>query len=127
MDITIDLSNVKNMYETTIVVTPEAGDSDYKKVVEKFESMIKENDGEIINLELWGSRKLAYPIAKHTHAYYAFVEFKAPGRLIGKMEQEFIYDTKVIRYLTVKLDKNAVAYNIKRREKGFGQAKEDKK
>lgn len=127
MDITIDLSNVKNKYETTFVVAPEGGDADYGKVVEKFEKLIKDNDGEISNLERWGSRKLAYPIAKHTHAYYAFVEFTAPGKLIGKLEQEFIYDTKVIRYLTVKLDKNAAAYNIKRREKGFGQAKEENK
>ena len=124
MDFSVDLSNVKNMYEATFLVNPDLSEQDYKTVVEKFEKLIKDNDGEIVNLEHWGQRRLAYPIGKKGKAYYTFVEFNAPGRLIAKLEQEFRYDERFIRYLTVKLDKFAAAFNKKRREQGFGKKKE---
>jgi small subunit ribosomal protein S6 len=119
MDFSVDLSNVKNMYETTFLVNSDLNDQEYQNVVAKFEKIIKDNDGEIVNLEHWGQRRLAYPIGKKGKAYYTFVEFNAPGRLIAKLEQEFRYDEKVVRYLTVKLDKFAAAFNKKRREQGF--------
>lgn len=107
------------MYETTFLVSSDLNDQDYQNVVAKFEKLIKDNDGEIVNLEHWGQRRLAYPIDKKGKAYYTFVEFNAPGRLIAKLEQEYRYDEKIVRYLTVKLDKYAAAFNKKRREQGF--------
>ena len=49
MDFKVDLTGVKNMYETTFLVVPEISESDYQKVVEKFVAIIKDFDGEIIN------------------------------------------------------------------------------
>lgn len=124
MDFSADFSKVKNMYETTFLVVPDNGESEYKKVVEKFEKMIKDHDGEIINLEHWGLRKLAYPIKKRNNAHYCFIEYKSTAPLIQRMEQEFTYDERIIRYLTVKLDKYHVAFNKKRREQGFGKKRD---
>lgn len=107
---------VKQNYEVTFIVAPTVDESEYKKITEKFGKLIKDHSGEILNTELWGSRKLAYPIERHTSGYYSLIEFKAPGTVIAKLEQELIYDERVIRFLTVKLDKFAVAYNNKRRE-----------
>lgn len=125
LDINVDLSGVKTMYETTFLVVPELDDAAYKGVTKKFEDLIKNSGGEIINLEHWGQRKLEYPIEKKNHAYYCYVEFNAPGSVIAKMEQEFLYDERVIRYLTVRVEKHHAAFNKKRREQGFGKKKEE--
>lgn len=125
VEIKTDLSGIQVMYETTFLVEPTLNEGDYKEVVSKFEKMIKNQGGEIINLENWGVKKLAYPIQNHTSAYYCYIEFNAKPSFIAEMEQEYLYDERIIRYLTVRVDKYHAAFNKKRREQGFGK-KEDK-
>ena len=125
LDINIDLSNVKNMYELTFLVTPELDEAGFKATTKKFEDIIRNGEGEVTNLEHWGKKPLAYQIRNHTHAYYCYLEFTAPGSIVGIVEQEFLYDERILRYLTVKVDKHHAAFNIKRREQGFGKKKEE--
>lgn len=113
------------MYEMTFIVVPNISEAEYKKVAGKFESMVTESGGKIINTEHWGQKKLAYPIRRNTSGYYCYVEFSSTGDLISKLEREFGYDEKILRYLTVKLDRHALEYNNKRRSGSF--AKKDKK
>jgi small subunit ribosomal protein S6 len=121
MEIKVKLPEVKGMYETTFLSSPELSEDQSRKVAAKFEKILKDGGANIINLEHWGNRKLAYTIGKHENAWYTFVEFSAPGTLIKKLEQEYHYDEQVIRYLTTSLDKHAIAFNKKRREHGFGK------
>ena len=114
----------KNEYETTFILAPDLPEAELKKAVDSYVKLVKEHDGEVHNIEHWGIRKLAYPIAKKTSGYYAYFEFRAYGELIPKLEQAYRYDVQVIRYLTVKLDKHHQAFNVKRREQGFGLRKE---
>lgn len=127
LELTIDLSGLKVEYETTFLVVPELSEADYKKVTKKFEDLITKGGGEVTNIEHWGQKKLAYTIDKRHNAYYCYVEFTSPTAVIGKMEQEFLYDESVIRFLTVRVEKHHRAFNKKRREQGFGKKKEDKK
>ena len=83
----------------------------------KFKNLIKDNGGEIVHEEEWGLRKLAYPIQKKTTGFYALLEFKADPAFINKFETEYRRDERIIRFLTVKLDKYAIEYNQKKREK----------
>ena len=119
---------VRKMYEVTFIVVPELNDSEYKKVAEKFEKLIKKHGGEIINIEHWGQQKLAYPIKRRGSGYYCYMEYFGDPDSIGKVEQEFIYDVQVIRYLTVRVDKFHQEYNKKRRDGSFNVDKkaEDK-
>lgn len=119
----IKAKSFKNDYETTFILSPELPESEHRAAVEKFVSLIKDNDGEVSNIEHWGMRRLAYPIKKKTNGYYAFLEFRAYGDLIATLEQAYRYDDQVIRYLTVRLDKHSFAFNNKRREQGFGLRK----
>ncbi|MCB9230275.1 MAG: 30S ribosomal protein S6 [Bacteroidia bacterium] len=111
------------MYETTFIVVPELSEMDYKKVAGKFEKLIKDSGCEIINVEHWGQQKLAYPVKRRTSGFYCYIEFIGEGDVIAKLEQEFIYDVQVIRYLTVRLDKYAQEYNTKRRAGSFNTDK----
>jgi small subunit ribosomal protein S6 len=124
LEISIDLSGLKVSYETTFLVVPELSEADYKKVAKKFEDLITKGGGEVTNIEHWGQKKLAYPIEKRHNAYYCYMEFTSPASVIPKLEQEYLYDESLIRFLTVRVEKHHAAFNKKRREQGFGKKKE---
>ncbi len=104
-----------NRYETVFIVTPVLSDVQMKETVDKFRSFLTEQGAKIINDEHWGLKKLAYPIKHKSTGFYQLFEFEAEGSLIEKLEIQFRRDEKVIRFLTMKMDKYAVAYSEKRR------------
>lgn len=104
-----------NQYEAVFIVTPVLSEPQVKETVKKFRDIITENGGEMIHEEDWGMKKLAYPIQKKSTGFYHLFEFKANPAFINKFEIEFRRDEKVIRFMTVKLDKYAAEYSQKRR------------
>jgi small subunit ribosomal protein S6 len=108
-------------YETVIVLTPLLSDEVAKEAIAKFSKILTDNGAEIIQEDNWGLRKLAYPIQKKTTGYYHLTEYKAPGELINKLEVEFRRDERVLRFLTIALDKHAIAYNDKKRSGAFNK------
>ena len=114
-----------NNYETVFIVTPVLSDAQVKEVADKFQGIITENGGQIVNVENWGLKKLAYPIQKKTTGFYFLVEFEAEGSLINKLETNYRRDERIIRFLTFKQDKYAVEYSEKRRAKLANKNKEE--
>lgn len=106
-----------NYYETVFILTPVLSDEQMKEAVVKFEDLLKAAGAEIVNEELWGLRKLAYPIEKKSTGFYCLLEFKADPQLIKKLETAYRRDERVLRFLTFRLDKYAVEYAEKRRHK----------
>ena len=106
-----------NQYETVFILTPVLSDEQMKEAVKKYEDQLTNNGAEIVHEESWGMKKLAYPIQKKSTGFYQLIEYKAEGDLIADVETAFRRDERVLRFLTVKLDKHAVAYNEKRRKK----------
>jgi small subunit ribosomal protein S6 len=102
-------------YETLIVVTPLLSEEQLKEVVAKFKKVLTDNGAEIVAEDNWGLKKLAYPIQKKSTGFYHLTEFKADGALINKLEVEYKRDERIMRFLTVALDKHAVAYNDRKR------------
>ncbi len=113
-----------NYYETVFILTPIFSDDQMKEAVEKFEGVLKANGGEIVNEELWGLRKLAYPIQKKSTGFYVLVEFKGESTIVNKLETAFRRDESVIRFLTFRLDKYAQEYAEKRRNLRASKASE---
>ena len=106
-----------NQYETVFILTPVLSDVQAKEAVEKFKGILAEQGAEIINEEAWGMKKLAYPIQKKSTGFYQMVEFKAEPTVVDKLEVAFRRDERVMRYLTVKMEKYAAEYAAKRRNK----------
>ncbi|MFA6949186.1 MAG: 30S ribosomal protein S6 [Lentimicrobiaceae bacterium] len=102
-------------YETVFIMTPVLSDEQMKEAVVKFQKLLKDKGAEIIYEDHWGLRKLAYPIQKKTSGFYHLIEFKSEGSLISDLEVAFKRDERFLRFLTVALDKHAVAYNEKKR------------
>ncbi|GAL89604.1 SSU ribosomal protein S6p [Jejuia pallidilutea] len=71
----------------------------------------------MISKEDWGLKKLAYPIQNKKSGFYHLFEYQVAGEVIEPLEVEFRRDERFMRYLTVTLDKHAVAWAERRREK----------
>ena len=106
-----------NNYETVFIATPVLSETQMKEAVDKIKSIITKNKGEIVGEENWGLRKLAYPIQKKSTGFYYLIEFKSEGTLVDKLETDYKRDERIIRFMTVKMDKYAVEYSEKRKSK----------
>ena len=104
-----------NKYETVFILTPVLSDEQTKEAVAKFKKILTDKGAEIVNEEAWGLKKLAYKIEKKTSGFYYLMEFNAEPEVISTIETAFRRDEKVIRFMTVKLDKYAALYAEKRR------------
>ena len=104
-----------NHYEAAFVLTPVLSEPQMKEAVEKFEKLLVENGGSILNREEWGLKKLAYPIQGKTTGFYALLQFDVEPEVIAKLETAFRRDERVLRFLTTRLDKSAYEYSEKRR------------
>ena len=116
---------MKKNYETVFILTPVLSDIQMKDAVLRFIKVITDNKGEVINEEHWGLKKLAYPIQHKNTGFYHLLEFKSEPSLISKLETELRRDEKVLRFLTVSIDKHALIYNERRRKGAFNN-KENK-
>ena len=94
-----------NQYETVFILTPVLSDVQAKETVAKFKKLLTDKGAEILNEEAWGLKKMAYAIQKKSTGFYCLLEFKAEPSVINRLETGYRRDEKVIRYLTVKLDK----------------------
>ena len=104
-----------NQYETVFILTPVLSDEQMKEAVNKFSGVLTSAGAEIISQENWGLKKLAYSIDKKSTGFYALIEFKAAPETIKKLEIAYRRDERVLRFLTVKMEKYAAEYAEKRR------------
>ena len=104
-------------YETVFIMTPVLSDEQMKETVDKYQKYLISKNAEIVYENNWGLRKLAYPIQKKSTGFYHLVEFKAEPEVIRDFEIMFKRDERILRFLTVALDKHSIAYNEKKRNK----------
>ena len=114
-----------NHYETVFIMTPVLSEEQMKETVEKFQKFLKSKDAEIVFEDNWGLRKLAYPIQKKRTGFYHLIEFKADPQIIREWEVTFKRDERILRFLTVALEKHAIAYNEKKRARAKAKAQEE--
>jgi small subunit ribosomal protein S6 len=98
-------------------MTPVLSDEQMKEAVKKYQDLLTNQGAEIIHEENWGLKKLAYPIQKKASGFYYLIEFRAEGEVVETLETAYRRDERMLRFLTVKLDKFAQAYSEKRRNK----------
>lgn len=114
----------QNHYETVFILTPVLSEVQIQETVEKFKQVLIDNGAELVNEEHWGLRKLAYPIQHKSTGYYQMFHFKAAPELIATLETAYKRDERLLRFLTLKLEKYAIEY-ADRRMKKLGKKKEE--
>lgn len=94
----------KHFYEMTYILNPVLDEDKFSEVVSHVNKLIEENDGEIVDVDEWGVKKLAYDIDKKSTGYYVNMYFKAPGETIEVVERNMRIHDDIMRYLTLKYD-----------------------
>jgi small subunit ribosomal protein S6 len=97
---------MKRMYETIYIVQPELADEELKGLTAKVQEIVTGMDGDLKKLDDWGLRKLSYPIEKFVRGRYFYLRFDGDAPLIAELERKLRLDDKVIRYQSVKLEKD---------------------
>ncbi len=104
-----------NHYETVFILTPVLSDEQAKEAVGKYKKLLTSLGAKVVHEEHWGLRKLAYSIQKKNTGFYHLMQFEGPGTIVNELELQFRRDERMLRYLTVKLDKYSLAYAERRR------------
>ena len=107
-----------NNYELMVIFTPVLSEEEYKAAQKKYETLVKENGGEVLHTNPWGLKSLAYPIAKKTTGLYWVMEYTAPTSFNEKLKIQLLRDESQMRHMYTALDKYAVDYNAKKKSGG---------
>ena len=91
-------------YETIFILNPDLEDEQAQSAIEKAKGIITQNSGEILKLEDWGKRKLAYEVKKKTKGHYILIHFTGSPALVSELERNFRVMDAVIKFQSVRLD-----------------------
>ena len=117
-------------YEVTFIVDPVLSGEEIKATAQTYVDLLKNEDCEIVNVDEMGLKQLAYPINRRTSGVYFCIEFQSESEdIIDKLELALRRDERIIRFLTVRLDKFGIKYNQDKRDGLIGKVKKkaDKK
>lgn len=116
-------------YEVTFIVDPVLSGEEIKATAQTYVDHLQGEGCKIVHVDEMGLRQLAYPINKRTSGVYYCVEFEAPDaqKLIDNMELSLRRDERIMRFLSVRLDKYGVKYNEDKRNGLIGKVKKKKK
>ena len=101
------MEKVFNCYETLFITDVSNGEEATQVTVEKFVNLITAN-GEVLGVNKWGKRRLAYPINDMPEGYYTVVTHKSPAEFLAELDRLFNIDQYIMRSMTVKLDHEPV-------------------
>jgi small subunit ribosomal protein S6 len=99
---------LNNQYEIAVLYHPDL-EIDLEKATSKVEKILADNKAKVTNVDNWGKRKLAYPIAKQDFAVYVFYTVEMPAANVAKLEQTLNITDEVIRFLITRPDLKAIA------------------
>lgn len=100
-------------YETTVIIDPDIPPENRTPLLEKINDIISQKEGFLVKLNEWGAQKLAYEIKKKNRGYYVHIDFCGTGLLVSEMERFFRIDDRVLKFMTILLEKNADIEKIK--------------
>ena len=98
------------VYESAVLINAALDDEQIENVISRIKETITNNGGEIRHIDKWGRKRLAYMVEKSKIGYYAIFRFDAPAALISKLERSYSLDDHVLRFLTLKLDEDALEF-----------------
>ena len=89
-------------YETMYILRPDIAEEEVTKHIENYNKILENNGGKVLDSQMRGKRRLAYPIAKHREGIYVQLSHQGDGQHIAKIEKAMRLSEDVIRYLTIK-------------------------
>lgn len=100
-------------YETIVILDSDLSEEQRSPVIDRVKELIPQYNGFLIKIDEWGVKRLAYEIKKKPRGYYALLDFCGHGDLVDELERSFRIDDRVLKYMTVLLEKDADTESIK--------------
>jgi small subunit ribosomal protein S6 len=94
-------------YETIFISDPDLSEAERGQLFEKTQKLIPDYNGTLIFFDEWGVKKLAYDIKKKNRGFYVLIDYCGNGDLVDEMERSFRIDDRVLKFMTIVLDKEA--------------------
>jgi len=88
-------------YETIVIVNPDAGEEQREPVFDRIRELIPQQNGILVKIDNWGTKKLAYEIKKKVRGFYARIDYCGSGPLVDEIERFFRIDDRVLKFMTV--------------------------
>jgi small subunit ribosomal protein S6 len=118
----LNFKNFMRNYEVTFIVDPVLSGDEVRSTAQTYKDMLTQEGAKIVHSDEMGLRQLAYPINKRSTGVYYSVEFAAENPVfISKLELALKRDERIMRFLTIALDKYAVKYNEDKRSGKIGK------
>ncbi len=91
-----------NQYEVLYIIVPELDEEATRASIEKFKGIVESNGGEVVSVDEWGKKKLAYEIDYKTEGYYVLMSFHSSPEFPKELERNFKNDEAILRYLVTR-------------------------
>jgi len=98
----------KHVYESAVLINAALDDETIKSLIARIKETIITNGGDVLEIEDWGRKRLAYQVKKSKIGYYAIFRFNSPTDIVPKIERNYQLDENILRYLTITLSKDAL-------------------
>lgn len=94
-----------NYYENSVILTDKLTEEETRSAIERIKSVMQENGAQVLKVDEWGIRKLAYELEKRKKGFYVFFLLKAPATAIKKLEEFYKIFDPVMKFMVIKLEK----------------------
>jgi len=101
-------------YETIFILDPDVSEEQRGAVFGRLSDLMDQKSGLQVALDEWGARKLAYDIKKKHRGYYVRLDYCGSGELVDEIERFFRIDDRLLKYMTIVLDKDADLEAVKK-------------
>jgi small subunit ribosomal protein S6 len=98
-----------NIYETVVILNPSLNEDELKSATSKLKDLITGSGGEILKVDVWGKRKLAFEMNKQKFGYYVFLLYRCPSATIKRIEDYAKVFDPVMKYMVIRLGKKQTA------------------
>ena len=92
-------------YETIFIAHPDLVEEEVKALIDRMKGIIENLNGQLIKVEEWGRKKLAYKLKKLTKGYYVLIRFGGNGEILVEVERNLRLSDAVLKYQSIRVDK----------------------
>jgi len=92
------------LYEATYIISPHIGDDAVQSVIDKFSEVVTSGGGQVVNVDNWGKRRLAYEIKGKNEGIYVTMRFNAPYKLSMDLSRVLRISDDILRHIVVRID-----------------------
>lgn len=94
-----------NVYENILILDPSLSDEAIEEATQKIKDLITGAGGEVLKVDPWGRKKLAYVLNKQSRGFYSLLLFKAPPDTVKKLEDYYNVSDFIVKFMVLKLEK----------------------